>query len=101
MIAVGVHGDIVLVRHQHDGIAFRVQRCEQRHDLVAGGGVERAGGLVGQQDRRIVHQRPGDGHALALAARKLAGLVQHAVFQIHLFQSRLGLLGALVGGTPA
>ena len=67
--AMRVHGDIVLMRHQHDGIALLVQLREQRHDVVAGGGIERAGGLVGQQKRRMVHQRPGDGHALALPAR--------------------------------
>jgi uncharacterized protein (TIGR03435 family) len=35
--AVGMHGDIVLVGHQHDGIPLLVQPFEQRHDFVAGG----------------------------------------------------------------
>ncbi len=34
--AVGVLGDVVLVRHQYDRVAFGVQAIEQRHDLVAG-----------------------------------------------------------------
>ena len=69
MIAVGVHGDIVLVSDQDDGVALLVEALEQRHDFVAGGGVEVAGGLVGQQDRRVVHQGPGDRDTLPLAAR--------------------------------
>ena len=63
-----------------------VQPLEQRHDFVAGGGIEVAGGLVGQQDRGVVHQRAGHGHALPLAAGKLVGLVVHALLQIHLLQ---------------
>src|SRR5438552_10852830 len=41
--AVGVFGDVVFVGDQHDGIAFRLQAIEQRHDLVAGLRVEVAG----------------------------------------------------------
>ena len=37
-----------------------------------GGGVERRGGLVEQEDRRVAHDRPGDRHPLALAAREPA-----------------------------
>ena len=50
--AVGMHGDIVLVCDQDDGIAFLVQTPEQRHDFVARGSVEIASRLVGQQNRR-------------------------------------------------
>src|ERR1019366_8929929 len=31
-----VHSDIVLVDHQHDGVALLVEAREQTHDLVAG-----------------------------------------------------------------
>jgi hypothetical protein len=37
-------------------------------DLLAGGGVDCAGRLVRQQQRRLVDQRAGDRHALPLAA---------------------------------
>ena len=47
---VGVHGDVVFVRYQDNRIALSVQTFEQAHDFVAGHRVERAGGLVGQQD---------------------------------------------------
>ena len=46
----------------------RVEVEQQRADLVAGGGVDRAGRLVGEQQRRLVDQRPGDRHPLPLAA---------------------------------
>ena len=36
------------------------------------------GGLVGEEDRGLHHQGAGDGHALALAARELVGLVVDA-----------------------
>ena len=60
------------------------RRAKQRHDFFAGFGVEISGGLVGEQDRRMIHQRARDGHALALAAGKLVGLVHHALGEIHL-----------------
>src|ERR1039457_3855612 len=50
--AVGVQGDIVFVGHQDDGIALLVEAFEEAHDFVAGGGIEVAGGLVGQQNGR-------------------------------------------------
>ena len=86
--AVGVLGDFVLVRDQDDRAALAVQLREERHDLLAGLGVEVAGGLVGQQDRGRIDQRPGNGHALALAAGEFVGLVQHAIEQAHLPQGR-------------
>ena len=82
------------VGHQHDGVALLPEPLEQAHDFVAGGAVRGAGGLVGQQDGRIVHQRPRHRDALPLAAGKLVGLVVHARFQIHRAQRRLGPLHA-------
>ena len=64
-------GDVGLVGDEHDGVARLVEALEERHDLDAGLRVEVAGGLVGEQDRRIVHQRARDGDALALAAGEL------------------------------
>ena len=57
------------------------QLLEQLHDLLAGRRVEVAGRLVGEEDAGIVDERPGDRHALALAARQLVGPVIHAVAQ--------------------
>ena len=45
--------------------------AQGREDFLLGAAVERAGGLVEQQDRRVLDQRAGDRHALFLTARKL------------------------------
>ena len=66
--------DISFVRHEHDGIALGVQMVEERHDLLAGLGVEIAGRLIGEDDRRMIDQGTGDGYALALAAKSSLGL---------------------------
>ena len=50
------------------GLPVGVQVGEQPPDVRAGRGVQRAGRLVGQQQRRPVHQRPGHRHPLPLAA---------------------------------
>ena len=76
-------------------------------DFPLGAGVQRAGGLVQQQDRRVLEDGAGDGDALLLAARQFqAALAHHGVIahrQLHdelvdLGQARrfldLGLVGA-------
>ena len=73
-------------------------RSNKRHDLVAGGGIERAGRLIGQQNGRIVHQGPRYRHALSLAARQLIRPVIHARFQIHRAQRRFGAFQPLFLG---
>ena len=59
---------------------------QETHDLGAGGRVQVAGGLVGKDQRRLVDQRPGYGHALPLPARELGRLVLHPVGQTHRLQ---------------
>ena len=50
---------------------FLRQAVEDPHDGEGALAIERRGGLVGQDDRWLVGQGPGDGHALLLAARQL------------------------------
>ena len=71
------HG--LVVGDEEDRLAARVEAPEQLEDLFAALAVERPGGLVGQDQRGLVGEGPGDGQALALTAgerrRGLAGLV--------------------------
>ena len=57
-----------------------LQAVKQRHDLDAGLRVEVSGGFVGQDDRRLVHQRARNGDTLPLTAGELIRLVHHAGF---------------------
>ena len=65
-------GHVVVVGDEEDRLAAGVQPAEQLEHLEAALGVERAGRLVGEQQRGRVGQGPGDGQALALAARQHA-----------------------------
>src|SRR4051795_4477193 len=76
-LAPGVLGDVRLVGDQDHGVARPMELVEEQHDLLGRGRIEVAGGLVGEQDRRLVDQGAGDGHALALAAGQLVGLGGH------------------------
>ena len=82
-------GDVALVRDHDDGQALRVQLAEQPHDFLGGLRVERASGLVGQDQRRLVDQRARDRHALLLPARQLGRRVRGALAQSDTLQRRL------------
>ena len=76
---VGVGRRDRVVGDHHDGLAEPVDRlAQQREDVPAGARVERAGRLVGEDHLGPRDQRAGDGDALLLAARELAGLVLDA-----------------------
>jgi hypothetical protein len=96
--AVGELGDVGLVGDDDDGVALGVEIVEERHDLVAGLGVEVAGGFVGEDDGGLVDQGAGDGDALALAAGELVGLVHHAGAEVDGLEDGLGAGDALGGG---
>ena len=87
--AIGMRGDVRVVRDQHDRVVFVAQSLEQRQDLLAGPAVERTGGLVGEQDRRTVDQRARDRDALLLAAGQLAGTMLGAFAQADRVQRRM------------
>ena len=59
--------------------AVALQGEEEVDDRAAGGLVEIAGRLVGDEDGRVRHDRAGDGDALLLAARKLRRVVVQAL----------------------
>ena len=65
-------GDLAVVGDQHDGAPGGVQVDEQRRRSRRWSSVEVAGGLVGEDDRRLGDQGAGDADPLALAARQRA-----------------------------
>src|SRR5207248_9478896 len=72
------------VRHDDQDRALPPMKVEQeRCDIVRGGAIEITGGLVAQQQPRTPNERSRDGHALALAARKLAGPVVDPIGQAY------------------
>ena len=83
---------------EHHGIPLLIQLLEEPQHLPARPGIQRAGGLISQNDRRVAHQRPRDGYALLLAARKLVGLVFQLIAQPHLLQHLAGPAVALGAG---
>ena len=95
--ARGEAGDVRLVRHEdHRHPALAVQALEERDDLEARRGVEVAGRLVGEEQRRAPDERARDRDALLLAARELARQVALAVAEPDLAERgarALALLG--------
>src|SRR5258705_1771353 len=82
--ARAVFGDVGLVRHEDDGdAALDVEALEDAHHLDARLRVEIAGRLVGEQQRRVVHQRPRDGDTLLLAARELIPMVAKPIAEAY------------------
>jgi hypothetical protein len=91
----GAQGAVVGDHDQRHALA--VERFEQAHDFLAGGAIEVAGRLVGENHRRLHDRCAGDGHALALSARELVRAVVGAVFEAVVAQGPRHALGALGG----
>ena len=72
----------------YNGFPHAVQLLEHTHNLRPGPAVQRAGGLICQQNIRPAHYRPGDGGALLLSARELGRLPVGQIRNAHLFQRR-------------
>ena len=64
---------VPIVRHHQDRLALVDQAFEHPEDRVGRLRIEVAGRLIGDQDRRVVGQGAGDGHALLLPARERGG----------------------------
>ena len=79
-------GEVGIVRdHNHElGLG---DFLENLHDLLAGLGVESAGGLVGQENVWVVDEGAGDGDALHLAAGKFGRAFHHMVAETDSLQS--------------
>lgn len=59
--------------HHDDGLAFSMQFIKQLHDFPGCFGVQVAGGFIGQQNRWLTYQGPGNGYPLALATGQFIG----------------------------
>src|ERR1700676_3002641 len=64
-------GDVEFVGYQYDRQALIVESLEDLHDFHRGARVEVAGGLVGEQYGRTIHQGARDGDALLLSSGHL------------------------------
>ena len=80
--------DAVMGDEQQRGASALLQREQEVHDLRAGGEVEIAGRLVGEDQRGPRPKRAGDRHALLLAAGELAGEMRLAMRQPDLGERR-------------
>ena len=69
------------MRNDHDRRAERIDLLEQEHDLKRTLRVEVAGRLIGDDHRRIVDERAGNGHTLLLAAGQLVRQTAALVLQ--------------------
>ena len=90
--AVGDRADLRVVRDDEErAVLLLGQRAEHLEDLAADLRVEVRGRLVGEQDRRLARQGPGDRDALLLAAGEIARQEALAVGQAHGVEHALGL----------
>ena len=70
---VGQRSELSVVGHQDTGLAFPVQTLQDLHHLGARFAIQVAGGFIGQDEARVVRQRPGDGHPLPLPPESWRG----------------------------
>mmetsp|Transcript_57661 Transcript_57661/g.135730 ORF Transcript_57661/g.135730 Transcript_57661/m.135730 type:complete len:261 (-) Transcript_57661:227-1009(-) len=85
--------DLAVVGDEDQGRAgFAVELEHQLHHRRAGGEIEAAGGLVGQQQGRAQHKGPRQRHALLLTARQHARVMAEPLAQAHACQHRSSLL---------
>jgi hypothetical protein len=71
------------VGDDHDGPAVLVQVLEQSENPLRCPAVEGARRFVGENQRRVVDERPGDGHPLLLSARELVRPMAEPMRQPH------------------
>ncbi len=83
----------------HDnGLAPLHQALEELKNRLGGRGIQAAGGLVGDDNRRVGGQGAGDRHALLLSAGDVGRQLAGVFFQLHQAQQ---LQGALAAGPAA
>ena len=89
-------GFLLIVRHQNRGHAdASLDRAHGLAQFDSDLGVQCAEGLIEQQHRRFVGERPGDGHALLLSTGQLARIAVIVAFERHQLQQLLAAPAAL------
>ena len=88
---VGFDGDFFAVGDENDGgFFFSGELGDEIDDHGAGGGVEIAGGFVGEKDRGLVDEGTGEGGSLELSTGKLVGAMVGAVGELDGFKEIVG-----------
>ena len=76
-----------IMRDQYQGGGgIGIQAEQEIDDLCSGARIQIAGRLVGKKDGRLAGKSAGEGHALLLAAGKLAGRMVHAMREADFLQ---------------
>src|SRR5262249_24320372 len=78
-----VENPAIVCNDDHRAVGLDGHAADQFHDALSQLAVQGRRRLVADQEPRPVDQGPGDGHALLLAARKLAGKGVGAVGHAH------------------
>jgi hypothetical protein len=92
---------VVVVRHDADRRAFRVELVQEVHDGIAALRVQAARRLVCQQNPRVPGNRPRHRHTLLLPAGELARQVIDRMRHLHPRERRHHALAALCRRQPA
>ena len=88
---VGFDGDFFAVGDENDGgFFFSGELGDEIDDHGAGGGVEIAGGFVGEKDRGLVDEGTGEGSSLELSTGELVGAMVGAVGELDGFKEIVG-----------
>ena len=96
---VCVRRDLPIVRGDQHGHALGVAQVDQMvEDGLPGLGVDTPGGLVGEDDRGVVHQGPGDRGPLSLPARDLGRQEVQPVGEPHFHEHLHRLLAPGLAG---
>ena len=82
--------------HNDNRFSFLIEPPENFQNLFSGLRIQIAGGLIGQNYIRVIHEGPGDCDALPFPAAQFRGLVLHAVVHPHHGQQLAGGFGILL-----
>ncbi len=91
-----------IVCDEHDGAAsFAIEHLQEFDNALSRGAIEISGGLVGEENARLIDEGAGERHALLFAAGKLLGKVVDPVSQPHPFEQIAGPLAGFANAHAA